>query len=145
MTQKITVIGQKLAKEGNEFYFVGEMEECKNCKVRSTCLNLEADRRYRVKEIRSDKLLSCALHDEGVIAVFVEPAPILTLIDAKKAIQGAQLTYEPIKSSSGDKEYQSMINPEGLVKGDKCTIYSLGETVRLNGQNYKKAELLPAF
>lgn len=149
MVQKITVIGQRLAKAGNEFYFMGEMEECKKCKVRGTCLNLDEGRKYQVKDIRSKKLLNCGLHDEGVVAIFVEPATVSALIDAKKAVKGAQFTFEPIRYNLRnvqiDEEYESMLNPEGLFKGDKCTISEIGESVNLDGQIYKVAELLPSF
>ncbi len=147
MVQKITVIGERLASKGSEFYFMGPTEVCKRCKVRGTCLNLDEGRKYRVKEIRSDKLLSCELHDGGVVAVIVEQATVSALVDSKKAIKGAQLVFEPVQYRTGDldDEYVEMLNPEGLFKGDKCTITEIGETINLNGQMYKVAELLPAF
>ena len=37
---KVTLIGSKLANVGTEFIFVGASDECENCKLRNSCINL---------------------------------------------------------------------------------------------------------
>ena len=42
----ITLIGKKLAKEGEEFFFEGEAPECEQSRLKNTCMGLERGRRY---------------------------------------------------------------------------------------------------
>lgn len=94
---KITLIGSRLAREGLEFIFKGEMPECKKCRLKNTCLNLEPGRRYKVVRIKSQDIHECFLHDSGgVLAVDVSRAPITTSVESRKAVQGgAKIMYEP--------------------------------------------------
>ncbi|MDR0767884.1 MAG: UPF0179 family protein [Methanosarcinales archaeon] len=71
MATKLTVIGARLAKPGETFFFLGEREECKRCSIRGTCLNLDAGKKYEIVSVRNSNLLKCALHDGGVLAVDV--------------------------------------------------------------------------
>ncbi|WNY23472.1 hypothetical protein MmiHf6_07790 [Methanimicrococcus hongohii] len=68
---KLTVIGSRLAKPGETFFFMGEKDECKRCNIRGTCLNLDSGKKYEIVSVRNDNLLKCALHDGGVLAVDV--------------------------------------------------------------------------
>lgn len=141
---KITVIGNRLAKAGNTFYFLGEQEECKKCKIRGTCLNLDAGRKYEVVSVRNSTLLNCALHDGGVLAVNVKNAPIEAYIDSKKAVEGAKISFDPIKV---EKEEDEEINtdlfaPKGLLKGDKGIIKEIFEGFEKDGKTYKRVVLV---
>ena len=143
-SQKITVIGERLAKPGAEFIFAGEMPECKKCKVRGACLNLEAGRRYKIDSVREGHLMDCALHDGGVLAVVVTPAAIEALTDTKKAVKGATVVYEPLPVNDAvPEEFRKYLAPEGLLKGDKCRIDAVGESVSVNGKAYKIAAMTP--
>jgi uncharacterized protein len=126
---KITLIGSRLAKEGLEFIFKGEMPECKKCRLKNTCLNLEPGRRYRIERIRSKDIHECFLHDSGVLAVDVSKAPILTTIESRKAVDGAKVMYEPPKCGKRECEVYEICHPEGLLKGDKCKIVQVFESL----------------
>ena len=87
----VTLIGSRLATEGEEFVYRGEASGCAGCPYRSQCLNLVEGRRYRVTGVRENtQLLECAVHDEGVRAVEVEPAAVTANVPSKGAYAGSK-------------------------------------------------------
>lgn len=91
----VTLIGDRLAEEGREFVYGGEAAGCEGCPYRSQCLNLTEGRRYRVTAIRDNaQLLDCALHDNGVRAVEVEPAPVRANVASRGAYAGSKAELE---------------------------------------------------
>ena len=91
----VTLIGDRLAEEGREFVYGGEAAGCEGCPYRSQCLNLTEGRRYRVTAIRDNaQLLDCALHDNGVRAVEVEPAPVRANVASQGAYAGSKAELE---------------------------------------------------
>jgi len=87
----VTLIGTRLASEGTEFVYNGESSDCEGCPYRDQCLNLTPGRRYRVSEVReSASTLDCAVHDTGVTAVDVEPAPIRANVPDSVAFSGSK-------------------------------------------------------
>ena len=141
---KITLIGSRLAREGLEFIFKGEMPECKKCRLKNTCLNLEPGRRYRVEGVRSNDIHECFLHDSGVLAVDVRKAPILTTMESRKAVDGAKTMYEPPRCGKKECETYEICHPEGLSRGDKCKIVEVLESPDSKceaGHSLKKVKL----
>ncbi|MDW7732642.1 MAG: UPF0179 family protein [Methanolobus sp.] len=140
----ITLVGSRLAKEGEEFIFLGESRECQKCKLKRTCLSLEPGRKYRVVKLRSDTVHECFIHDSGVLAVEVVNSPIMAAIDSKKAIAGARISYERPKCSDFDDSLYDLMYPEGLRNGDKCTVCKVIDSIDeelLSGCSLKKVEL----
>ncbi|MFW6437178.1 MAG: UPF0179 family protein [Halococcoides sp.] len=91
----ITLVGTRLADPGQEFVYHGEAEGCAGCPYRDQCLNLVEGRRYRVTDVREDgSVLDCAVHDAGVRAVEVEPAPIEANVASRRAYAGSTVTLE---------------------------------------------------
>jgi len=91
----ITLIGTRLATVGTEFVYRGESEACEGCPYRDQCLNLTEGRKYEVTDVREDaNTLDCAVHDTGVTAVEVEPAPITANVAANSAFAGSRTTLE---------------------------------------------------
>jgi len=90
----VTLIGERLAEAGTEFVYGGESEACEGCPYRKQCLNLVEGRRYRVTGTRESGTLECAVHDAGVTAVEVEPAPVLANVDSSSAYAGSKTTLE---------------------------------------------------
>lgn len=87
----VTLIGTRLANEGEEFVYHGESSACDGCPYRDQCLNLTDGRRYRVQEVREGgNTLDCAVHDTGVVAVEVEPAPIRANVPSSVAFAGSK-------------------------------------------------------
>lgn len=86
---EVTLIGNRLATEGEEFVFHGEASACAGCPYRDQCLNLVEGRKYRVVEVRENApLLECGVHDEGVVAVEVEAAPVTANVPNERAYAG---------------------------------------------------------
>jgi hypothetical protein len=91
----VTLIGTRLATEGTEFVYWGEAAACDGCPYRDQCLNLTDGRRYRVVGVREGgNTLECAVHDSGVTAVEVEPAPVRANVAASSAYTGSKASLE---------------------------------------------------
>ncbi|MBX0294380.1 UPF0179 family protein [Haloarcula nitratireducens] len=87
----VTLVGTRLAEVGEEFVYRGEADGCAGCPYRDQCLNLTPGRRYRITGVReSGQTLDCAVHDTGVRAVEVEPAPIPANVPDKGAYAGSK-------------------------------------------------------
>jgi len=78
----VTLVGEKLAKEGEEFIYLGPNNDCRNCKLKTVCFNLKTGRHYKITKIR-DKRHGCNVHDGNAAIVEVQEMPILTTIDKK--------------------------------------------------------------
>jgi len=91
----VTLIGSRLADPGREFVFEGASSACEGCPYRKQCLNLAPGTRYRVTDVRENaQTLDCAVHDDGVRAVEVEPAPVPANVASRKAYAGSKVTLE---------------------------------------------------
>ena len=121
-SRSTTLIGVKLAKVGEEFIFLGAARECEDCKLRSTCMNLEEGRRYRIEEVKEDVRHDCPLHDGGVCVIRVVEPPITVAIEARKAFEGSKIVFEPPECDKNECEQYELCHPPGLKRGDKCTI-----------------------
>lgn len=118
----ITLIGSRLANEGMSFTFMGETPDCDKCNLKSTCMNLEKGRIYTITNVRNTTVHDCAIHDGGVIAVDVTVAPVITSMDSKKAVEGANIRYEVPNCEEIECGMYDVCHPKGVKKGDKCTI-----------------------
>ncbi|MDK2893077.1 UPF0179 family protein [Methanohalophilus sp.] len=139
---KITLIGTQLAREGLEFIFEKGAPECEKCKFKSTCLDLERGRKYRITGIRSDKVQECFVHEEGAYVVEVEMAPIVAIIESRNAVEGATIRYKAPNCETEDPAIYELCHPAGLKEGDKCIISKLFGPVEIDDEeNLKKVEL----
>lgn len=91
---KVTLIGTRLADTGEEFVYHGEAPGCEGCPYRGQCLNLEEGTRYRITGVRDTGPLECAMHDTGVTAVEVEPAPVRANVSSRGAYKGSKASLE---------------------------------------------------
>ncbi|WP_340820695.1 UPF0179 family protein [Methanolobus sp. WCC4] len=140
----ITLIGSRLAKEGEDFIFMGEARECGKCKLKRTCLNLDPGRRYRVAKIRGDTVHNCFIHEGGVLTVEVESSPILAAIESRKAVEGSKISYQLPECEEFDDSVYDILYPEGLKEGDKCTVVKVigpMDEELVHGCSLKKVEL----
>ncbi len=91
----VTLVGTRLASPGTEFVYEGEADGCAGCPYRSQCLNLTEGTKYRITDVRENaQTLECAMHDDGVRAVEVEPAPIRANIETKGAYAGTTASLQ---------------------------------------------------
>ena len=92
---QITLVGTRLAEVGQEFVYRGEADACEDCPYREQCLNLATGRQYRVTSVRENaSTLECGVHDAGVTAVEVEPAPVRANVPSKSAYAGSMAALE---------------------------------------------------
>lgn len=125
---EITLVGTRLAEVGQEFVYRGEARACEGCPYREQCLTLTEGRRYRVTAVRDGaSTLECGVHDTGVTAVEVEPAPVTATVAASNAYEGNRASLEgPCPHTScPSHEY---CEPAGVAFGESHRIETvLGE------------------
>jgi len=139
----ITLCGKNWAKIGVEFTFIGEAEECKNCKIRKTCLKLKEGSKYKIIGLRDGAVQSCPLHDEGVVAVEVVELPIIALVNSKMAVEEAKLRFEK-KCNRFDCFMYTLCNPIELENGEAVIVEKvIGESPNKcpRGKTLKLVEL----
>jgi hypothetical protein len=88
----VTLVGEQLAVEGQEFVYLGSNSECRNCQLKTVCFNLKPGRNYRIIKLR-DKFHDCNIHEGKVIVVEVEELP-LTVAITKESSEGTSATIE---------------------------------------------------
>ena len=118
----ITLIGIDLAKEGQEFIFLGPAKECDECRFKSSCVgNLELNRKYVVTGIKENEQ-KCPVHSGGkVIPVEVERAERDVLTTSKNIFEGSTFTYNAPECDEAC-DFHDLCFPDGLVENDKCIV-----------------------
>jgi hypothetical protein len=117
----ITVIGERQAKVDGHFIYLGPLTECKECKLKGVCFNLEAGALYRIVEVRDVKH-DCKVHEEGVRVVKVEKEKSEGAVNKKGALEGTTITYEVIKCDNLGCQSYRLCHPLGIDKGHKARI-----------------------
>lgn len=118
----ITLIGNELADKGLKFMHYGAASQCEKCRFKGTCIDsLEEGRLYRIREVKNTEH-PCMVHDSGKVKVVdVEKATIKTAIDSKRAFEGSNIVFIPIKCEE-NCSMREICFPEGLYREDKCKI-----------------------
>lgn len=138
----VTLVGEKLAKEGKELVFYGMGKECKGCRLKSACLNLEEGRRYRIKNVRDNKH-ECKIHEGGVRVVEMEKVPIPTTIARKKTVEGAMISFTPMNCKNLGCQFYKLCHPLGIENGIKGKVVGVGSEIDCpNGHELVKVQLL---
>ena len=117
----ITLIGEEQAKVGNRFYYMGPQTECKECRLKGVCFNLEPGRLYEITSLR-DTRHECEVHEGGVRVVEVEKKPTMATILKKVAIEGSVITYDQSDCARMGCEHWQHCHPIGIRAGDKLTV-----------------------
>ncbi|OPY32505.1 MAG: hypothetical protein A4E32_01087 [Methanomassiliicoccales archaeon PtaU1.Bin124] len=117
----ITLIGERQAREGAKFVYRGPQTECRECKLKAVCFNLDAGGQYRIK-VKRDVRHECKIHEDGVRVVEVERIPRTVAVNKKAAQEGSTITLEEIRCRNlGCTKYR-LCHPFGLEKGMKGKI-----------------------
>ncbi len=118
----ITLIGKELAQKGVEFVYLGSVEECENCRFKSSCVDsLELNRKYVITDVK-DTEQKCPVHSQNiVIPVEIERAQIDVLTPSKNIFEGSTFTYEAPKCDEYC-EFHDLCFPDGLMENDKCIV-----------------------
>jgi uncharacterized protein len=117
----ITLIGERQAKEGGKFIYRGPQTECRECKLKAVCFNLDTGGQYRIK-VKRDVRHECKIHEDGVRVVEVERIPRMVAVSKKAAVEGSTISLEEIRCRTiGCTKYR-LCHPFGLEKGMKGKI-----------------------
>jgi uncharacterized protein (UPF0179 family) len=120
----ISLIGETNAVEGFEFVYVGPTPDCKNCKVKNACMNLEEGQRYMVLR-RREVEHPCKLHDK-VCVVEVERIPFDIAVDGRHAEKDTIITVETSTCLRMDCENHSICCPTFFSPG-KYRVIGVGD------------------
>jgi len=120
----ITLIGESQARIGNRFYFMGPLTDCKECRLRGVCFNLEPGSMYEVVALR-DTLHDCPIHEGSVRVVEVERKPILAAVSSKHAIDGSTITFESKRCDNIGCENRIYCIPASIKDGTKLKIVDI--------------------
>ena len=124
------------------FIYRGPLSECRDCKVKTVCFNLEKGCTYRIKEIRSMHH-NCKIHEGGVRAVEYEKLPIVIAVDTKIAEKGSKLEFDENDQCNdmGCKFYKICVTP-CIKQGIKYEIVEIGNTIQCpKGKTLKEVTL----
>jgi uncharacterized protein (UPF0179 family) len=136
----VTLIGEKLAKEDEEFIYLGPNNNCRGCKLKTVCFNLKPGRRYKIIEIR-DKHHSCELHEGNATVVEVQEMPIIAAID-KELAKGSTAKIERKECENIGCNNFELCNNLALQKDKNYKITKIYEDIEcLIGYELQKAEL----
>jgi len=125
----VTLVGEQLAKKDKDFIYMGSLSECRDCKLKNVCFNLEDGCRYKITNIR-DVRHDCKIHEGGVRIVEVEKTLLPAAVESKNAIEGETVRINPDCKNIGC-DYYFLCCPVGVkpemklkiskIKGDiKC-------------------------
>lgn len=117
----ITLIGEEQAKVGNRFYYMGPQTDCKECRLKGVCFNLEPGRQYEITSLRDTKH-DCEVYEGGVRVVEVEKKPTIATIPKKVAIEGSVITYDDSDCARMGCEHWQHCHPIGIRAGDKLSV-----------------------
>ncbi len=120
----ITVIGERQAKVDGQFIYLGPLTECKECKLKGVCFNLDAGALYRIIEVRDVKH-ECKVHEDGVRVVKVEKERREGVVPKKGVVEGTTITYEPVKCDNLGCAYFRLCHPSGMDRGRKERILKI--------------------
>lgn len=124
----ITLVGETQAHIGDRFYYLGPQTDCKECKLKGVCFNLEVGRQYEITKLR-DTHHECELHEGGVRVVEVEKKPTLACVSKKLAIDGSVITFESSDCARLGCEHWSHCHPTGIRNGEKLAVTDIVEKV----------------
>ncbi|MCL2712481.1 MAG: UPF0179 family protein [Methanomassiliicoccaceae archaeon] len=137
----ITLIGETQARIGNRFYFVGPLTECRECRLRGVCFNLEPGSLYEVVALR-DAVHECPIHEGSVRVVEVERKPIPAAVLQKHAIDGSTITFESMKCNNLGCENRNYCVPMSIKDGTKLKITDvIGDLECSEGENVALVKL----
>jgi uncharacterized protein (UPF0179 family) len=126
----VTLIGENLAKKGMEFTYLGPIPECRDCKLRNACFNLEPGRAYRITNVR-DTEHECKRHEGGKVrAVEVEKIPVEAAIPSKMAVEGSTIRFKAQECMNLGCPNYALCNPIGLKDGGKYRVKEIKRDVK---------------
>ena len=144
MKKRITLIGSKIAKTGNEFIYYGILEDCESCRFKKICHDgLIVGKRYKILSVRSANH-PCKVHESGVKVVEIEPSKdIVLIVESRKALEGLTLSHRDVQCNNMLCENYDLCHPEG-INGKYRISKVYDEKIKCpKGYSLKKVEVSP--
>jgi uncharacterized protein (UPF0179 family) len=117
----VTLVGEKQAKEGRTFVFLGPLGECRDCRLKTVCFNLEEGRTYTITAVRNVHH-DCKIHESGVRVVEVEKAPIRASVYPRNALEGTSVVWEQKDCPNIGCQHFLLCGPRGMKAGEKYRV-----------------------
>ena len=124
----VTLIGDSHARIGNRFYYMGPTEECRDCRLKNVCFNLDQGALYEIVQLR-DTRHECTLREGDVRVVVVEKVPFSVAVPKKLAIDGSVITFEPQSCDNIGCPNWKYCCPANVAEGEKHSITSVVENL----------------
>lgn len=124
----ITLIGEPVAKPGKKFVYLGPLTDCKDCRLRTVCFNLDAGCRYEITKIRDQKH-ECSARESAVRVVEVEKVKIDSAVQKKVAMDGSMITFQSPKCNNIGCGNYMVCHPAGVTDGGKYALSDVGKKV----------------
>jgi uncharacterized protein (UPF0179 family) len=124
----VTLVGVKQAKVGGLFIFKGPLLECRECKYKQVCFNLEEGKWYKVTALRP-AWHECEVHEGGVRAVEVETIPFEAGVKSRMTVEGSTVTLEEKGCDNIGCVHFRLCHPPGKKAGNKYKIIKLKGTL----------------
>lgn len=121
MVTVITLVGSEQAEIGRRFVYLGAQMECRTCKLKGICLNLDKGSEYVVKSLRPP-VHDCDLSEDKVRVVEVEKVSREIVLEKKYAMDGMTVSFKPSGCGQIGCPHYFKCNPAGLDADDKVTI-----------------------
>ena len=135
----ITLIGKLQAKVGHRFIYQGPIKDCRECKLKNICFNLENGRRYNIVRVR-EKNHKCNLFEDEVRVVEVEKIPFKIAIPAQRMIEGSVISFHPLGCCKHYCEHLSLTHPPAIEDGTRIKILEIiGDRECEDGSKFKEA------
>ena len=124
----VTLVGEHLAVEGEEFTYLGSIGECRNCQLKTVCFNLKSGRNYRITKLR-EKSHDCNIHEGKVIVVEVEELPLTVAIRNELPEGTTTIVEKTTCKNIGCDSFHICSNPT-LPNGKTYTIKKVYEKIK---------------
>ena len=131
----ITLVSESQAKKGNRFYYMGPQFECKECKLKGVCLNLEQGSLYEIMAVR-DQTHDCVFNEDRVRVAEIKKVAQSAAVPKKSAIEGSVITFQEQSCGRMDCVHYRKCRPYAMENGKKYSVIEIdGNTDCLIGED----------
>ncbi|MCL2032745.1 MAG: UPF0179 family protein [Methanomassiliicoccaceae archaeon] len=120
----ITLISEAQAKEGNRFYYIGPQLECRECRLKGVCFNLEHGSMYEITAVR-EQTHDCEFNEDRVRVVEIKKVAQRLVVPKKSAIEGSIITFQKPGCGMLDCEIYLLCHPYASENGKKYSVIEI--------------------
>lgn len=124
----VTMLSESQAKVGNQFYFMGPQLECRECKLKAVCFNLEQGALYEVTGIR-DQVHDCVFNEDKVRAVEIEKKARNATAPKRSTVEGSVITFQEPDCGRMDCINYRSCHPTAMESGKKYSVVGIDGSV----------------